>query len=153
MEILASHGISPHATAPAPAITDVHLVTVTDPGVPSVTARRILRVPFGAEPVGGGYVMQSRLINGVPTATAVTPLRVEAAERVAAQAVLDAITASGLLEAELPPKDRTNPAAGRSRLYLDRRSRFLEFDTAAPPAIVQPVLQALAGYESVARRR
>ncbi len=51
-----------------------------------------------------------------------------------------------------PVNDWKRPEVGRTRLYLDRRSRFLEFDTGAPPAVARGVLDALAAYELVARR-
>ncbi len=69
-------------------------------------------------------------------------------ERAAAHAVLDAVIASGLLTQDLPTGDWRRPAIGRSRLYFDRRSRFVEFDTSRPPAVLQGILSAILLYRS-----
>ncbi len=87
--------------------------------------------------------------NGSVAGVGVRGLPSTAAERGAAQAVLDAIAASGLLTQPLPGNDWQRPAAGKSRLYLDRRSKMVEFDTANPPAALASVLDAIAAYRAL----
>ncbi len=134
-------------------LRNVHLTSRVATADPSVTLLTTLFVDNDLQPGDyGGTRSTSRWVDGSSTGIHLRAFTADADERRAAQAVVDAIAASGLLTAELPPLDWKNPEVGRTRLYLDRRSRFLEFDTATPPAIVRPVLDALASYELVARR-
>ena len=146
--------IAPMTDPQQPQLRNVHLTSRVATGDPSVTDLTTLFVDY--DPSGdnhyGGHRTTSRWVNGQSTGIGIRAFLNRPDERLAAQAVLDAITASGLLAAELPPLDWKNPEAGRTRLYLDRRSRFLEFDTANPPAVARPILDALAAYELVARR-
>ena len=140
---------------PAPAIRNVFLTSRVATDQPNVTNLTTLYVPFAVtndkDPYGG-HRSTSTWVDGRSAGITLRAFTRDVAERQAAQAVLDAITASGLLQADLPPLDWKNPETGRTRLYLDRRAHFLEFDTDAPPAVAQPILQALASYEQVARR-
>lgn len=137
-----------------PQLRNVHLtsrVATDQPNVSNLTTLFIDNDPTGDNHYGG-HRTTSRWVDGQSTGIGIRGFLNRPAERIAAQAVVDAIAASGLLTAELPPLDWKNPEIGRTRLYLDRRSRFLEFDTTNPPAVVRPVLDALAAYELVARR-
>jgi hypothetical protein len=138
----------------SPSITNVHLVSMTATDFPHVTTMGNLYVPFHVDASApyGGHRVTTHIVDGRQAGIALRAFVNRDAERVAAQAVYDAIAASGLLTAQLPANDRQRPEVGHTRLYLDRRNRFLEFETAQPPAIVQPVLQALASYEAIARR-
>lgn len=139
---------------PAPAIRNVHLtshVATSMPGVTDVTTLYATFVPREKDPYGG-HRSTIRKVDGQSVGIGLRAFVQDATERQAAQAVLDAIVGSGLLQADLPKLDWKTPEVGRTRLYLDRRSRFLEFETAAPPAVAAPILQALAAYEQVARR-
>jgi hypothetical protein len=139
--------------APAPVLRNVHLTSTTATADPRVTSMTTLFVPFGAaDGPYGGHRSTTTMVDGKAAGISLRAFSSSVAERAASQAVADAIRASGLLTAPLPPLDWKNPEAGRTRLYLDRRSRFLEFDTANPPAFVQAILGALATYEQVARR-
>jgi hypothetical protein len=147
-------GTSTPQEQPPLQLRNVHLtsrVATADPNVTNLTTLFIDNDPSGDNHYGG-HRTTSRWVDGASTGIAIRAFLNRPDERAAAQAVVDAITASGLLTAELPPLDWKNPEVGRTRLYLDRRSRFLEFDTANPPAVVQPVLDALAAYEVIARR-
>lgn len=139
---------------PAPVIRNVHLTSRVATDVIGITDLTTLYVPFGAKEGDryGGHRSTSRWVGDRATGITLRAFSRDVAERQAARAVHDAIVASGLLDAGLPPLDWKNPIAGRTRLYLDRRANFLEFDSATPPAVAQPILQALASYEHVARR-
>jgi hypothetical protein len=126
-------------------------VATDEPNVTLLTSLFVDNDPAG-DGHYGGHRTTSRWVDGHSTGIGIRAFLNRPNERAAAQAVVDAIVASGLLTAELPPLDWKNPEVGRTRLYLDRRSRFLEFDTANPPAIARPILDALAAYELVARR-
>ncbi len=134
-------------------LRNVHLtsrVATDQPNVTNLTTLFIDNDPAGNNHYGG-HRTTSTWVNGKSTGIGIRAFLNRPAERAAAQAVVDAIVASGLLTAELPPLDWKNPEVGRTRLYLDRRSRFLEFDTANPPAVVRPVLDGLAAYELIGR--
>ncbi|MCW2921407.1 MAG: hypothetical protein JWL76_1281 [Thermoleophilia bacterium] len=137
-----------------PQLRNIHLTSRVATDDPTVTNLTTLFVDYdtSSEMHYGGHRTTSRWVDGQSTGIGISAFLNRPNERVAAQAVLDAIVASGLLTATLPPLDWKNPEVGRTRLYLDRRSRFLEFDTAAPPAVALPILDALAAYEIVARR-
>lgn len=161
MQLAATHAsttIRPSAdpTQPpvAPAIRNVFLTSALATSDPSVVQLSTLMTTF--ELVNrheyGGHRVNTTMVDGSAAGISMHAFLALPAERKAAQAVLDAIVASGLLQADLPPLDWKNPAAGRTRLYLDRRAHFLEFETGKPPAVVQPVLDALAAYEQIARR-
>lgn len=147
--------IAPTTTEPQPPqLRNIFLtsrIATDEPNVTDLTSLFIDYDPSGANRYGG-HRTTSRWVDGQSTGIGIRAFLNRPNERVAAQAVVDAIVASGLLTAELPPLDWKNPEVGRSRLYLDRRSRFLEFDTANPPAVARPILDALAAYELVARR-
>lgn len=144
-----------HGSAPqAPVIRNVHVTSHLPTEHAGVTSLRTTFVPFGdIDDYYGGDVTTATIVDGRITGMRLRAFVNRPEERMAAQALHDAITASGLLEMELPANDWKHPSVGRTRLYVDRRSRFLEFDTAAPPAIVQGVLGALAAYERSARAR
>lgn len=75
-----------------------------------------------------------------------------AAERVAALAIRDAILGTGLLQlAVVRPEDGWigMPDPGMTRLYLDRRSAYVEYRTDAPPAAMTPVLAAIEAWKRV----
>jgi hypothetical protein len=140
-------------SAPAAEIRNVHLTTTTATADPRVTGMTTIFVSFGAvDGPYGGHRSTTTMVDGRAAGISLRAFSSSVAERAASQAVADAIRASGLLTAQLPPLDWRNPEPGRTRLYLDRRSRFLEFDTANPPAVVQGILGALTTYEQVARR-
>ena len=146
--------IAPMIDPQLPQLRNVHLtsrVATDQPNVTNLTTLFIDNDPTG-DNTYGGHRTTSRWVDGSSTGIGIRGFLNRPAERAAAQAVVDAIVASGLLTAELPPLDWKNPEVGRTRLYLDRRSRFLEFDTANPPAVARPILDALAAYELVARR-
>lgn len=139
---------------PQPLLRNIHLtsrVATADPRVTSLTTLFLDLDPTSERPYGGNRTT-SRWVDGASTGMHIRAFVSRPAERAAAQGVVDAIAASGLLTASLPPLDWKNPDVGRTRLYLDRRSRFLEFDTGNPPAIARPILDALAAYELIARR-
>lgn len=141
------------AARPVPAIRTIHLTSHGQTAQPWVTTLRTTYVGFAidaADPYGG-TVSQATIVDGKVSGMTLRGYSNRPSERAAAQAVLDAIAASGLLERELPTNDWQRPAVGRSRLYLDRRARFIEFDTANPPAVVQGILGALDRYERGSR--
>jgi len=137
-----------------PEIFNMHLVSTAASAVPGRELLTSVHVRFGADIADhyGGTRSTTSYDFGSSTGIQMRAYLNRPAERAASQGVLDAIRASGLLTAELPPNDFTRPAVGRTRLYLDKRAKHLEFDMANPPAIVRPILDALAAYELVARR-
>lgn len=142
------------ALPPLTQLRNVHLTSRVEGPQPWVTYLDTVFVdtdPANADAPYGGTRSRSQWVNGESTGIRLTAFLRRPDERAAAQAVVDAITASGLLAADLPVLDWKNPEVGRTRLYLDRRSRFLEYDTANPPAVVQPILDAIAAYERIAR--
>lgn len=67
-------------------------------------------------------------------------------ERAAAQAVRDAVQAGGLLAEARSDGWIGRPEHGRTRIYFDRRSSFVEFATNAPTPAIQSVLDAVAAW-------
>jgi hypothetical protein len=141
----------PHAQ---PVIQNVHVSTMAATDDPSRTTQTTVFVPFveRAKDPYGGHVTSIGYRDGKATGIGIRSYLKSDAERAAAGALLDAIHGSGLLELELPANDWQRPAVGRTRIYVDRRARFLEFDTAAPPPVAQAVLDALAAYQRIAAR-
>lgn len=94
----------------------------------------------------GGHRITSHYWWGNRMESTIQTYRRNAAERVAAAALHDAIIGSGFLQLPLRENDWQLPELGRTRIYVDRRSRFLEFDAAAPPPVALAVLDAIRGY-------
>lgn len=109
-------------------------------------------VPFDNEPNSAGmhtrttYMWDKAVIQG-------EMYRATSAEATARHALADAIEGSGLLTMLTPTDDGSKPAPGLTRIFLDRRSRVIEFETAHAPAAAQAVLDALAAYRAIAERR
>lgn len=141
-------------TDAVPVIQNVHVSTMVATDDPSRTTLTTAFVPFVARDKSpyGGHVTTIGYRDGTSTGIGIRAYLKTDAERAAAGALLDAIRGSGLLELELPANDWQRPAVGRTRIYVDRRARFLEFDTAAPPPVAQAVLDALAAYRRIAAR-
>lgn len=135
-------------------MTNAHLVTTTAREVPGHERLDKLQVNFDNPPRNnmGGNHTQIDYIDGRPTGIGLRMFPAHPGERASAQAVFDAITASGLLSQDLPGHDRTRPAAGKSRLYFERRTRMFEFDTASPPTQIQPILAAIRAWQVEGRK-
>lgn len=97
----------------------------------------------------GGHRITTHYWWGNRMESTIQTYRRNTAERAAAAALHDAIVGSGLLELPLRENDWKLPELGRTRIYVDRRSRFLEFDAAAPPPVAQAVLDAMRAYREV----
>lgn len=141
-------------TTPSLQLRDVHLTHRYATSHPRITTLETRFVDFAPEPGSrdGGYRSISNWYDGGTTGLFVRPFAATSAERAAAQAVRDAVLASGLLVAELPHLSPRHPDVGRTRLHLDSRRRVLEFDTANPPAVVRPILDAIRAWELIAER-
>jgi hypothetical protein len=154
MQLAALHtSPAPVRTTPEPQLRNVFLTSSIATDNPSVMMLRSVMVAFDAtaDTHYGGHVSTTRMVDGRASGIQLRAYLNRPAERAAAQSVEDAIRASGLLDTNLPPLDWKHPAAGRTRLYLDRRSHFLEYETGKPPAVAQPVLDALEAYQRIAR--
>jgi hypothetical protein len=104
-------------------------------------------VTFGdLEPFDMG---STHVVIGGPQGTASGVLATHA-ERVAAQALSDAIVGSGLIEQSPPIDYKFPPDAGLTRIFLNNRAHMIEFPTNNPPVVAQAVIDALAAYRLVA---
>ncbi|MCW2955875.1 MAG: hypothetical protein JWO69_744 [Thermoleophilia bacterium] len=100
----------------------------------------------------GGARVTSTWVDGVNRRSEYEQFRQSTGERAAAQALADAIEGSGLVALLRPTTDNGTPAAGRTRIYVDRRAQFIEFATGDAPAAAQAVLEALTAYRANATR-
>jgi hypothetical protein len=99
----------------------------------------------------GGTRVTDRWVDGVNRQSWYETFRKSDAERDAAAALSDAIDGSGLIALLRPTTDDAGtPAAGRTRIYVDRRAQFIEFENGAVPAPAQAVLDALDAYRALA---
>ncbi|MCW2928107.1 MAG: hypothetical protein JWM86_2075 [Thermoleophilia bacterium] len=115
---------------------------VDDDGVFTVDSQQVTLVPGNRD---GGFVLRSTYFGG-GVQTNIRHIQGSDAERAAAQAVRDAIHASGLL-AEARPSDRIGrPDVGLTRIYLDRHSSYVEFANDHPTPAAQAVLDAVAAW-------
>ncbi|MBC7459865.1 MAG: hypothetical protein H7287_00745 [Thermoleophilia bacterium] len=108
-------------------------------------------VPFDDEPSSAGFHMLTRYVEGGARIHA-TQYLANPREAAARHALADAIDGSGLLTQLQPTTAKGRPDAGLTRIYLDRRSRFIEFANGAAPPAAQAVLDALEAYRLVASR-
>jgi hypothetical protein len=82
-----------------------------------------------------------------------TVFAASAEERAAAHALDQAIAGSGLVQLVKPSVDHQQGDVGYTRIFLDRRSMFIEFRTGHAPAAAKAVLAALKQYQTVAAAR
>ncbi|MCW2955874.1 MAG: hypothetical protein JWO69_743 [Thermoleophilia bacterium] len=143
--------ISPTPVVP---LFNLHVITA---GHPNASGRHDVvtdTVTFGglSPRQHGGSRITTQYVDDALQGAHVRAYSPDASERVAAQALADAIQGSGLLTQLVASTDRTRPAQGFTRIFVDRRSRVLEFETSRPPAAAQAVLDALEAYRAIALR-
>ncbi|MCW2960065.1 MAG: hypothetical protein JWM90_452 [Thermoleophilia bacterium] len=144
---------APRGVTPTP-LHNLHVITTgrpNDEGRFNVTTDT---VTFGEIAKGdhGGNRITSQYVNGSLAGMHIRAYPTNAAERAAAQALDDAITGSGLLTQLTPSPNIGAPAIGFTRIFLDRRSKFIEFETDKAPAAAQAVLAALEVYRAIGMR-
>lgn len=132
--------------APATADFNLHVITTSEFRPDGTYVVDASEVTFGAAHRDGGFVFQSTYFPDGYVRMGVRQISGNATERAAAQAVQDAVRASGLLALAVPAPGIGRPAPGYTRIYLDRRSSMVEFPISAPPAPAQAVLDAVAAY-------
>lgn len=147
MIISPARSVAVPSREPAVPIFNAHLVSVRAGDAPGIELLTNVEIAFAEPRHGmGGHVSQIAYRDGAAGGVGVRIVYTSPAERVRAQAALDAIVASGLLTQPLPGNDWKRPAVGRSRLYLDKRARMIEFDTASPPPALQPIIDAMTAW-------
>ena len=109
-------------------------------------------VPFDDAPASAGFHMLTKYVQGGALIHA-TQYFANPREAAARHALAAAIEGSGLLAQLQPATSIGRPEAGLTRIYLDRRSRFIEFANTSVPAAAQAVLDALEAYRLIASRR
>ncbi|MCW2973391.1 MAG: hypothetical protein JWN72_1664 [Thermoleophilia bacterium] len=100
----------------------------------------------------GGTRVTDRWVDGVNRQSWYETFRQGWDERDAADALSDAIDGSGLVQLLQPTTkgDTGNPQPGHTRIYVDRRTAFIDFDNGHVPAPAQAVLDALDAYRKLA---
>jgi hypothetical protein len=136
---------TPRATADF----NVHVLAtseVDDQGSYAVDTTEVSLDPANRE---GGFRFRSTYVPGGGVRMQVTHVQGSDRERAAAQAVHDAIAASGLLSLATSDGWKGRPMFGHTRIYFDRRSAFVDFDTAHPTPAIQSVLDAISAWSKV----
>ena len=137
-----------HAFVPT-ADFNIHAVSTGPVDAAGRYVVRTVDVNLEASHRRGGFVLSATYAGRERLGTGIRWIQDSEQERAAAQAVHDAIHASGLLIAARASEHRMAPAHGMTRLYFDRRSSYVEFAIAQPPAAAQGILAALAGYAQI----
>lgn len=114
---------------------------------PSVTKQVGTFVPFqNLQLPYGGRQSTITFTNGKVTSISARSFQATERERAAAATVNDAINGSGLLNLEFRPNDHARTPIGHTRIFLDNRSRFVEFPTDQLPAAAAQVVDAATLY-------
>ncbi|MCW2949323.1 MAG: hypothetical protein JWN41_336 [Thermoleophilia bacterium] len=109
-------------------------------------------VPFDHDPASAGYHLRTQYVDGYAASTKISHYEASRTEADARHALAAAIEGSRLLELMTRPPSIGAPRAGYTRIFVDRRSRYVEFPTHAPPLPAQAVLDALAAYRRIVAR-
>ncbi len=132
-------------------ISNLHIVTghavEGEPGRMYATIRAVAAEPHGPY---GGTVSRIDYLNGRATGISLRAFERRTHERAAASALFDAVRASGLLEKMTSPASRERVGIGRTQIFINNRSRGIEFDSEKAPVEAQAALDAYAAYEKLA---
>ncbi|MCW2974593.1 MAG: hypothetical protein JWN72_2866 [Thermoleophilia bacterium] len=147
--------ITAHRTSPAPSavssLENLAVLRTSDVAENGDYTVDTTTVPFDDAAGSAGFHMLTRYVQGGALIHA-TQYFANPREAAARHALADAIEGSGLLAQLQPTTTKGRAEAGLTRIYLDRRSRFIEFSNTAVPAAAQAVLDALEAYRLVASR-
>lgn len=144
--------------APPPADQLLHRISVArcvpTPGGPGSlridSSTIVLRALNGREPAGFARSTWHRTPSSGAGGGTVRAYRSSAPERAAAQAVTDALLASGLLSATWHRYDGRVQEPGTVRIWLGTMQRYLQAPAAAVPPAMRSVLDAVESWQRVA---
>jgi hypothetical protein len=145
MQLASNATTAPRATAEF----NVHVLAtslVDENGVYAVDTSEVTLDPANRN---GGFLFHSAYMPDGSVRMQATQIQGSDRERAAAQGVHDAIAASGLLALATSDGWIGKPTYGHTRIYFDRRSSFVEFETAHPTPAIQSVLDAIAAWSKV----